>query len=631
MLLCKKHTALNLLKHFLFCIIFSVTGIGFSQDTQQITIEYSGNTSSSPDIEEGALIFLRDASQQVHFIHKGVNLWCDKAIYYQDQDYIEAFSGPSGVVTVKQGDSINMVAKYVEYSGKTELAFAQGDVVLTEPESVLTTDKLYFDRTRQLAYYNTKGKVVRDSSGTITSQIGRYYMNAKKYQFTKDVVLVNPDYTLNTERLDFFPDNGHAYLFGPSTIVGENNKIYTERGFYDTNTNIGHFQRNAKIDYDNRTVKGDSIYFDRNKSFASATNNITVTDTINNSIVKGHYAEVWRDKDSVFITKRALAITVQEKDSVYIHADTLMMTGKEENRITRAYYNAKLYKSDLAGKADSIHVNHKTGLTQLINLARFSSTDAFATARKPVLWNLGNQMTGDTIHLISNVETEKLDSLKVFNNAFLVSKDTLSDDGFNQIKGQRLIGLFRDNELYNVDIIKNAETIRYMRNDANELIGIQKSKSGSINIQIIDKAIDEVRFINQIDGNIFPEADFPRNAKRLRGFDWRGEERPISVDDLFKDDPPLVLPKISGLEDYVPPEDFVDDSVKERVEEAGKGTPNKENKAARNLPEEGNSNNSETKEQNKKPMVSPKLDTKPKMKSEDKAKSKKPLKAIKEQ
>ena len=42
-------------------------------------------------------------------------------------------------------------------------------------------------------------------------------------------------------------------------------------------------------------------------------------------------------------------------------------------------------------------------------------------------------MTGDTIHLISNLETEKLDSLKVFENAFLISKDTLSDDGYNQI------------------------------------------------------------------------------------------------------------------------------------------------------------------------------------------------------
>lgn len=572
--------ALNSSRNLLFIFAFCLSIFCFSQEKQKITIEYAGIGYTDENIEPGAKVFLRDESLQVHFIHKGVNMWCDKAIYYEDQDFIEAFSN----VSMKQGDSINMVAKYVEYSGKTQLAYAQGDVVLTEPQSTLTTDKLYFDRTRQLAYYNTTGKVVRDSSGTITSQIGRYYMNASKYQFTQDVVLVNPDYTLNTERLDFFPDNGHAYLFGPSTIVGETSKVYCERGFYNTNANTGYFQRNAKIDYDNRSIEGDSLYFDRTRSFASATNNITVTDTLNNSIVKGHYAEVWRAKDSVFITKRALAISVQEKDSVYLHADTLMVTGKPEHRITRAYYNAKLYKSDLAGKADSIHVDHKSGLTQLINLGRFSSSDAFALARKPVLWNIGNQMTGDTIHLISDVKTEKLDSLKVFNNAFLVSKDTISEDGFNQIKGQRLIGLFRDNELYNVDIIKNAETIRYMRNDNNDLIGIQKSKSGSINIKIIEKAIDEVRFINQIDGNIFPESDFPKSGRRLRGFDWRGEEEPKSLDDLFKDDPPLILLSIKGLEDYVPPEEFVDDSVSERVEDAGKSTPEKPNKAARNLP-----------------------------------------------
>lgn len=587
MLLCKKLMALSSLKSQLLTFLFFLSLIGFSQQKQKITIEYAGIAYTDPKIEEGAKVFLRDDSQQVHFVHQGANMWCDKAIYYEDQDYIEAFSN----VVVKQGDTINMVAKYVEYSGKTQLAFAQGDVVLTEPKSTLTTDKLHFDRQRQLAYYNTNGKVVRDSSGTITSVNGRYYMTAKKYQFTKDVVLINPDYTLNTERLDFFPDNGHAYLFGPSTIVGQDRRIYCERGFYDTNTNKGNFQRNAKIHYDNRIIEGDSLYFDRDKSFASATNNIKVTDTINNGVIKGHYAEVWRDKDSLFITKRALAITVQERDSIYLHADTLMVTGKDDNRITRAFYNARMYKSDMAGKADSIHVDHKTGLTKLINLERFSSTDAFATARKPVLWNIGNQMTGDTIHLISNPETEKLDSLKVFNNAFLVSKDTLSENGYNQIKGQRLIGLFRDNELYNVDIIKNAETIRYMRNEENDLIGIQKSKSGSINIKILEQAIDEVRFINQIDGNIFPEPDFPRSARRLRGFDWRGEERPTSVEDLFKDDPPLELPKIKGLDDYVPPEEFVDDSVTERVEEAAKDTPNKPNKAARNLPKKDDAPN----------------------------------------
>ncbi|WP_225034843.1 OstA-like protein [Winogradskyella sp. SM1960] len=572
--------SLKRFKYLLLFICLLSAFFSFGQEQQKITVKYSGSTSSSPDIKDGALIFLRDKSKQVHFIHKGADLFCDKAIYYEDQDFIEAFSN----VEMKQGDSINMVAKYLEYSGKSQLAIARGDVVLTEPQSVLKTDTLYFDRIKQQAYYNTKGTVERDTSGTITSQIGRYYMNASKYQFIQDVVLVNPDYTLNTERLDFFTENGFAYLFGPSTIVGETSKIYSERGFYDTNNNIGHFQRNAKIDYDNRTIEGDSLYFDRTKRFASATNNITVTDTLNKSIVKGHYAEVWRAKDSMYITKRALAITVQERDSVYIHADTLMVTGKPENRITRAFYNAKLYKSDMAGKADSIHVNHKEGLTQLINLSKFSSGDAFAIKRKPVLWNIGNQMTGDTIHLISNPKTEQLDSLKVFENAFLINRDTISEDGYNQIKGLRLIGLFENNELYNVDIIKNAETIRYLRNDDGELIGIQKSKSGSINVQIIDKAIDEVRFINQIDGNIFPESEFPKNARKLRGFDWRGDEQLLSVDDLFKDDPPLDLPVIRGLDDYVPPEAFIDDNVTERIEEAGKDTPEKENKAARNLP-----------------------------------------------
>ena len=581
MLLYKKHTGLNRFKYLFFILCFCWVASCFGQEKQKIIIEYAGTGYTDPEIEDGAKVFLRDKSQQVHFIHKGVNMWCDKAIYYEDQDYIEAFSN----VVLKQGDSINMTAKYLEYSGKTQLAYAKGDVILIEPQSTLTTDKLYFDRTRQIAYYNEKGKVVKDTSGTITSQVGRYYMTAQKYQFTRDVVLVNPEYTLHTERLDFYPESGHAYLFGPSTIIGETSKVYCERGFYNTSNDTGHFQRNAKIDYDNRTVEGDSLYFDRTKSFASATNNITVTDTINKSVAKGHYAEVWRAKDSMFITKRAVAISVQEKDSVYIHADTLMVTGQADNRITRAYYNARLYKSDLAGKSDSIHVNHKTGLTKMINLNRFSSTDAFATARKPVLWNIGNQMTGDTIHLISNVKTEKLDSLKVFNNAFIVSKDTLSDEGFNQIKGQRLIGLFRDNELYNVDIIKNAEVIYYSRNAENELVGINKSKSGSINIQIEEQAIQEIRLINQIDGELYPESMFPKNGRRLRGFDWRGEERPVSVDDLFKDDPPLTLPKIKGLDDYVPPEEFINNSVMGRIEKAGEDTPNKTNKAARNLPE----------------------------------------------
>src|SRR5690606_9138973 len=175
------------------------------------------------------------------------------------------------------------------------------------------------------------------------------------------------------------------------------------------------------------------------------------------------------------------------------------------------------------------------------------------------------------------------------NNAFIISKDSLGT-GYNQINGMRLVGLFDDNnELYNIDIIKNAQSIYYLRNDEDELEGIDKYKSGSINIKIANKEVEEVNKINQVDGDVYPESKYPESEKLLRGFDWRDEERPRSVEDLFKDDPPLVLPIIKGLDDYVPQEDFFDEGMLERIDQADKAS-EKTNKttdprASRNLPQ----------------------------------------------
>jgi len=562
-----------------------------AQERKQIEIEYAPYMDIVED-KQGATILTRNNSSQVHVKHKGIELWCNEAIYYGNEDFIEAF----GNVRVKQGDSINMTSKYVEYSGKTQLAYASGDVILIDPDSKLYTDILHFDRIRQQAYYNQKGKVVRDTSGTITSTRGRYYMTSKKYQFVDNVKLVNPEYIIDTEQLDFYTESGFAFLYGPTTITSEASVIYCERGYYNTNNDTGYFVKKSKINYNDRIVEGDSLYFDRNKSFASATNNITVTDTLNNSIIKGHYAEIFREKDSVFITKRALAITEQENDSIFMHSDTLMVTGPADNRIIRGYYNAKMFKSNLSGKADSIHMNQKSGLTQLINFYDLDS-DVFTKKKHPILWHFESQITGDSIHLISNSKNETLDSLKVFNNAFVINKDSLGE-GYNQISGKRLNGLFVDNALETIDVIKNAETIYYLRNSEDELIGIDKSKSGAIKIWISENEIDELRKLNQIGGMTYPEEDFPEKERKLKGFIWRNDERPKSIEDLFADDPPLNLPKIKGLEEYKPQKEFFDEELRKRIDDAATSKKNKKsntvkkdqpvlkpiNKAARNLP-----------------------------------------------
>ncbi|MFI1770421.1 OstA-like protein [Thalassobellus citreus] len=551
----------------LFCFV-SVTNIQ-AQEKKQIKIEYAGTTTIDEEKAPGAITMTRDDSQQVHIKHGSIDLWCDKAIQYRKEKFIEAY----GHVRMIEGDTINMTSKYLEYSGETELAFASGEVVLKDPNSTITSDTLYYDKLKQQSFYKNGGTVVKDSSGTITSKIGRYYMNLKKYQFVENVVLVNKDVTINSNFFDFYSETGLAFLFGPSTITTETSKTYCEKGFYDTENKVGYALKNAKIDYDDREILGDSLYFDNNINFASATNNIKVTDTLNHSIIKGHYAEVFKEKDSLFITKRALAITVQENDSIYMHANKIMVTGKPEHRIVKAYYNAKLYKSDISAKADSIHADQKTGLTQLINLDRFDSSDAFSTKRKPILWNIKSQMTGDTIHLISNPKTEKLDSLLVYNNAFIINKDTLSDNGYSQIYGIHLKGWFnKENTLRKININKNAESIFYLRNDKDELIGIDKAKSGSISMLFENGDIEEYNRINQADGKTYPQSQYPEKEQFLKGFDWREDERPLSVEDLFKDDKPLVLPIIKGLDDYIPQDAFFDNDLLERIELAHKNT-----------------------------------------------------------
>ena len=495
---------------------------------REINIVYGANFTKDEANYPGASIFSKD-TRQVQFEHEGADLWCDVAIFYQKENKLRAI----GNIRMKQGDSVQMVARKLDYDGNTKLAKARENVVLRNAQMTLTTDTLYFDREAQQAYYNTGGRVV-DSANTLTSRIGRYLMNIKKYQFQDSVYIKNPDYTVESDRLDYYTSSKNAYMYGPSTITGETYKMYSERGFYDTKIERGYGVKNTRIDYNNRIIEGDSVYFDKATDFASATNNIVVTDTLNQGVIRAHYAEVYKAKDSVFATKRPVAINLVEQDSVYIHGDTLMVTGKPEARILRAFRNAKFFKTDLSGKCDSIHYTQIDGVTQLI--------------KNPILWNLENQMTGDSIHLISDKETNKLDSLKVMNNAFVISLDSISKKGYNQAKGKDLFGKFEENALRTVDLVKNTEVIYYMYNDAQELIGINKTICSAIRMTLANNDIEEITFFTNPDGDIFPESELPENSRKLKGFIWRGDERIRTKDDIFdEDDRNIVLPVIQGV------------------------------------------------------------------------------------
>ena len=491
------------------CIILFSFNTVLAQTPKKIIIEHSDFADINQlQIPDAALL-----TGNVRVNHDGAILTCNKAYWFQKENYIKAF----GNVQIIQGDTLTMISKYAEYNGNIKQAYATGDVILKSPDMSLVTDTLNFNRNSQEAFYSTGG-LITNKGNTLKSKSGKYYVVEKKYQFLTAVTVKTPENTIKSNHLDYYTNSGHSYLLGPSTINGKDNKIYTENGFYDTKKDIARLQRNSKIEYNNRLIEGDSIFYNKKTGFASATNNVKITDTINKIIVKGHYAEIYKFQDSVYVTKRALAISLVEKDSVYIHAQKLMITGKENNRIIRGFKDAKFYKLNLSGKCDSIHSDQKIALTKLIG--------------KPILWNFENQMTGDLMHLIGNNKTQQLDSLKVLNNAFIVSKDTIGT-GYNQVKGQNLYGKFKDKNLDNVDIVKNTEVIYYMRNDYQELIGINKSVCSKINLTLDKNRIDTLTLFEKPDSDIYPEKDLPENARKLRGFIWRGDERIKTKEDLF--------------------------------------------------------------------------------------------------
>lgn len=527
------------LKKALFFVLGLMVLNSWAQDTtqssenRQINIVYGANFTKDEAKFPGASIFSKDDQRQVQFEHEGADLWCDIAIFYAQENKLKAI----GNIRLQQGDSVELNSGKIDYDGNTKLAKAWENVDLTNGQMTLTTDTLYFDREKQESYYRFGGKVV-DSANVLTSRIGTYFMTPKKYQFQDSVHIDNPEYVIDSEQLDYYTTSKNAYMYGPSTITGKEYKIYCERGFYDTKIEQGYGIKNTRIDYDQKIIIGDSLYFDKATEFASATNNIKITDTINDGVIRAHYAEVFKAKDSVFATKRAVSVSLVQQDSLYIHGDTLMVTGKPEVRILRAFRNAKFYKTDLSGKCDSIHFSEKTGVTQLIT--------------NPVLWNVDNQITGDSIHLISDLVNEKLDSLKVLENAFVISLDTIGGTGYNQAKGKDLYGKFIENELKIIDLIKNTEVIYYMYNSDQELIGIDKTICSKIRLIMENNDIDEITFFIRPDGDIFPDKDLPLESRKLKGFVWRGDERILKMEDIFdEDDNNIVLVPIRGIENPI--------------------------------------------------------------------------------
>ncbi|RMG67983.1 MAG: hypothetical protein D6722_12305 [Bacteroidetes bacterium] len=539
---------------------------------------------------------------KVHLEHDSTQFFCDSAYVFEQSNRFEAFSR----VRVEMPDSVFLYCDRLSYDGDTRIAEVYDRITLTDQQSILTTDRLTYMRDEDYGFFRDGGKLVDDES-VLTSVYGYYYPNEDMAYFKERVKLVHPDYTLTTDTLGYNTETKVATFLDSTLIVSEDGEIETSNGSYDTeNSRVELFGRSLVKDSAYTLVADTLFYTDRTK-LGTARGNILIRQEDSTLEIRGQYGTFNRETDESLVTDEAVGIQMFEDDTLYIFADTLLFL--EETRLVwpkvdtlgaapgdtlmadssqaladslgpplppaldtlapapllltpdslagpppppelipdsvtvrqfKAFHQVRFFMNDMQGRADSMLYMFDDSLIYLY--------------QDPVLWSDENQLSGDTI--IVWLKNRKADSLWVGRNSFVVSReDTV---GYNQLKGNTLRAKFRNNELVRLEMIGNAESIYFVRDDKDTVQvtyqGMNQALAQRMTIYLADNEVQKIVFRSKPEGTFHPFFEIYNQPNRLDGMQWRITERPERPQ-VFP------VPEPAGLPPDEPEEEDADETI----------------------------------------------------------------------
>lgn len=177
-----------------------------------------------------------------------------------------------------------------------------------------------------------------------------------------------------------------------------------------------------------------------------------------------------------------------------------------------AFNSIKLTKSGLAGIADSLVYNYADSSIRLF--------------QDPVMWNQKSQISADS--MVFFIANEELDRVFMKDKAFAIMSDTLLN--FNQMKGRRMTGYFKEGQIENLEIDGNGESLYYALEADTLTQGVNRILSSTIKLTFQDGAIRKSNFGVRPDGKFTPVQKVDEKISRLEGFKWRIEEKPERSD-----------------------------------------------------------------------------------------------------
>lgn len=451
----------------------------------------------------------------VVFEHDGAFLYCDSAYYNEKANTFDAYSN----VQMVQGDTLFLYADYMHYEGNVNMAMARNNVRLENSQATLYTDSLNYDRVKNIGYY-FDGGLLEDEQNKLTSYWGQYEPGRNLAVFVDSVIVINDKFKLYSDTLHYNTLTKIVNIVSKTKIVSDSGTIYSSRGWYNTIT-----ERSVLLDQStvinslgDRILRGDSLVYNKSKGYGEVFGNMFLQDTAKKVILCGHYGYYNELTEYAMATDSAYSIEYSQGDSLYLHADTLKLVPDSTFHIMKAYHGVRFYRKDLQGVCDSMQFSSRDSILHLY--------------RDPILWNEGQQITGDTIDIFMNDST--IDHMHVKGYSFSIEqKDSVR---FNQVKGRSLKAYMGEKQKIKRILVEgNVESIFYPEEDDGNIIGLNWMESSFLEMNFDQGKFDKMKAWPKTIGKMTPAEDVQEPQRRLTEFYWFDYIRPLNKDDIFRE------------------------------------------------------------------------------------------------
>ena len=432
----------------------------------------------------------KDDGSRVYYLRGNVGLqqdeakmYCDSAILIQPQNTFEAFSN----VRIVQADTTMVTGEELFYEGDKRLFTISKNVVLTTPSSTLRTTSLRFDRNTRTGYYTTRSTLYRKGL-ELTSDIGSYNTQSQTVRLRGEVEALDPDYTLKTDTLLYYPKANSYRFLGPSTLLRDSSLTTCKTGRYNADEGELNLGKGASITSPKSFIKADSISYNLKLDKGSLYHKALVSDSTKGFVLEADFIKYIKEPNYVDAHYPVFYRQSLDADTLFAKGDTLTIREDTNGaRVVNLLETTSFYSEKFQGQSSF-----------------FSYHEAFETLSlfpNPLLWGDKSQFSCDSALLL--LQNEELDSLYLHQNVKIVS-ESKDSAYFDAASGKFLYGSFESNSLSRIKLEGNAQSIMHNFSSGPTPDGINKTACSWIETNFEAGEVKTVRASKSVEASYIP-------------------------------------------------------------------------------------------------------------------------------